>query len=83
MQPAPPPRALCLAAFPRRRGSLAGTPHSARLGWGGGRAAGSLAQRLRAACEAEPVLHAGSHKERMTPWVHVKLDAQVLVLWLG
>lgn len=29
-------RTLCLAAFPRRGGRLAGTPHPARLGWGAG-----------------------------------------------
>lgn len=70
-------------SLPVETGEPGGTPHPARLGWGGGRAAGCLAQRLRAACEAEAVLHAGSQEERTIPWVHVKLDAQVLVLWLG
>lgn len=60
-----------------------GNPAPRSAGVGCGRAASRLAQRLRAACEAEPELHAGSQKERTTPWVRVKLDAQVLVLWLG
>lgn len=67
----------------RREREPGGNPAPCLAGVGCGRAAGRLAQQLRAACEAEPELHSGSQKERITPRVHVKMDAQVLFLWLG
>lgn len=54
-----------------------GTPRSPRLGWG---VVGGLPAPSHRG--SGPLVEAKPEGEK-APWVPVKLDAQVLVLWLG